>query len=286
MSILFMSINIVITIVGLIFIYRKREVEEANLGWKVFGYSFLGAFTFRLNNFPLPIGFFIYLLIFHPKINRITKRKAAYLGLIIFILGAMYPFVENYLIERPREIVVASSNVYTLNFSEDWKKIQKKLNIVEDARLNYFNILFKPDGKIESLDYELVGIESGASIIYSIELNPDTKQYRILRHKRVENAPVYQQSVSVTHLFEVLNQVGVKNMMPKTIYDQYLIHAEGRIYKERMTDQMVYLIEDGGKVKKVTYEELPSGLSTLIVEGDSYNGNSNPMRNFYYYSPW
>lgn len=269
------GIQVAIAIVVLIFIYQKREEDESYLGLKLFGYSFLASFTFRLQNFPIPLGFIIYLLFFHPKVNRVAKRRAALLGLVFFFVGAVYvyPAVEKYSFERPQEIALGSSNVHQLSFSEEWNKLQTRLNIVEDARLIYINIAFNPDGKLNNINGKFIGMKDYEFIRYSIEYDPITDKSKILRQKSTQNVPDYHDLVTMTRLFNVVDRVKEKNLLPNTM-DDYLMHAEGRMDIGKMTYEKVYFIDNNGNVKMDEYENLPIvDLPLMMVENKIYYYN-------------
>ncbi len=136
----------IILIVLLVFIYKKREETESNLGWKIVGYFWLGAFAFKVNEMPLPLGFLLFLLIFRPMTNVKTKKRSAYLGLACFlILYLISPAVERELFERPRDVVAASNNMFQIKFTNDWRTIRDQLKIDEHARLVYFKSHIKKE---------------------------------------------------------------------------------------------------------------------------------------------
>lgn len=286
MELLFWGIQVAISIIILVLIFRKREEDEKYLGWKLFGYCFLAAFTFRINNFPIPLGFLIYLLFIHPKVNKVAKRRAVLLGLVFFLIGAGYPSVEKYSFERPREIAVASVNVYQLGFSEEWKKLQEKLNIPEDARLVFINIAFASDGKLKTINGDFIGMKGNEIIMYSIEYDPITNKNKIIRQKSTQqNVPNYYELVTMTRLFQVVDCVKEKNMLPHTTLNEYSIHAEGRMDIGKMTYENVCFIENDGTVKMVEYETLPSGLPLIMVNGSVNFGEEFPSEKICYYYP-
>jgi magnesium-transporting ATPase (P-type) len=85
-------ISTAIIIVCLVWFYRKREVNEAYLGLKLVGYYLLGTFNLHIN-MVIPIGIVICLVFFHPPINARIKRLSALLGLLMMIVGYVFPMV-------------------------------------------------------------------------------------------------------------------------------------------------------------------------------------------------
>ena len=88
----FALIPTIIVVFVLIFIYKNREEEEDNLGWKIVGYSLLGSFNITLEAFLLPIGIAVYFLFFRPESNKSTKTQAALFGFIMMLIGYFLPF--------------------------------------------------------------------------------------------------------------------------------------------------------------------------------------------------
>lgn len=76
----------VLAVLALAFIYSRRKEQERHLLWKLLGYLLLGAFMLRLNGFPLPLGYALFLLLLQakPKPNRAAKHSAAFAGLLLF----------------------------------------------------------------------------------------------------------------------------------------------------------------------------------------------------------
>lgn len=117
-----------IVILGLVLIYRRlvSNREEKNLVFKLVGYYLLGGFNFKINLFPLPLGFLANLLFFRPIENSKAKKSAAILGLVAFILSLIIPTLADLYFERPRDVTVSSNNLYSLDFSRDWQTYNKK----------------------------------------------------------------------------------------------------------------------------------------------------------------
>jgi hypothetical protein len=81
-----------IMVLLLIFIYTKREIDEGYLGWKIFGYYYLGAFNLNFN-LLIPLGIIICLLLFRPNTNAKIKMFSATTGFTFMIFSYVFPYI-------------------------------------------------------------------------------------------------------------------------------------------------------------------------------------------------
>jgi hypothetical protein len=81
-----------IMVLLLVFIYTNRELDEGYLGWKIFGYYYLGAFNLNLN-LLFPLGIIIYLLLFRPNTNAKIKMYSAIIGFTFMIFSYVFPYI-------------------------------------------------------------------------------------------------------------------------------------------------------------------------------------------------
>ncbi|PSK17034.1 hypothetical protein C7R94_17175 [Brevibacillus sp. NRRL NRS-603] len=255
---LIMSILLTISLIGLlVFIYQKREETESNLGWKVVGYFWLGAFTFKVNETPLPLGFLLFLLIFRPMTNVKTKKRSAYLGLACFlILNLILPAVERDLFERPRDVVAASDNMFQINFTNDWMTIRDQLKIDEHARLVYFKANYQKNGQIDRLYYNVVSVSEKDSIYYDIHFFADTNRYTIGAEKVGVEGLEYVEFVEASRFFEVLDEVQVRNLSLEQPYVGYTLRFDGERIKDADEYRQKYVIL-GKEIKTITRDQLP-----------------------------
>jgi hypothetical protein len=64
-----------------------EDRSEEMLFLKLLGYALLGAFTFRINSLPLPVGYVIALLISaNVTVNRKSRRMTATIAFVLFLL--------------------------------------------------------------------------------------------------------------------------------------------------------------------------------------------------------
>lgn len=113
----------VIVILGAVYIWRTsmEEREDGSLV-KLIGYTFLSAFKFSLNNFPVPLGFIIaYFIRTKAKVNKEAKKRAMVIGVVLFGVGLLplNDYVENILYPR---------NSIKTYLSEERKENQKGFN--------------------------------------------------------------------------------------------------------------------------------------------------------------
>ena len=129
----------------------------------------LSAFTFRLNEYALPVGFVVFLLFFRPVKNIKTKQNSAYLGLAFYLLQLIIPAVEEYIYEYPREVAASSSNMYEVPFTHEWTAIRDRIEIDPRAHLEDFHAEYQKDGEIDRLSYKLVSRSAEGFIHYRID---------------------------------------------------------------------------------------------------------------------
>ncbi|WP_409174590.1 hypothetical protein [Brevibacillus fortis] len=248
----------IIQIVLLVFIYKKREETESNLGWKIVGYFWLGAFAFKVNEIPLPLGFLLFLLIFRPMTNVKTKKRSAYLGLAFFlILHLILPAVERDLFERPRDVVAASNNMFQINFTNDWMTIRDQLKIDEQARLVYFKADYQKNGQIDRLYYYVVSVSEKDSVYYDINFSADTNRYSIRAEKTGVEGLEYVEFVEASRFFEVLDEVQVRNLSLEQPFVGYTLRFDGERIKDADEYQQKYMIL-GKEIKTITRNQLPA----------------------------
>ncbi|MED1785387.1 hypothetical protein P4V43_26550 [Brevibacillus fortis] len=248
----------IILIVLLVFIYKKREEPETKLGWKVVGYFWLGAFTFKANEIPLPLGFLLFLLVFRPTTNVKTKNRSAYLGLMFFLaLNVIFPAVEKELFERPRDVVAASNNMFQVDFTNDWMKIRDQIKIDEHARLVYFKAHYQKNGQIDRLYYYVVSVSGKDSVYYDINFSADTNRYTIRAEKIGVKGIKYVEFVEASRFFEVLDEVSPRNLSLEQPFEGYTLRFDGEWITDADEYQQKYVIL-GKEIKPITSDQLPA----------------------------
>ncbi|MGG1662091.1 hypothetical protein [Brevibacillus sp. NRS-1366] len=246
-----------VSIVLLVFIYKRREENESNLGFKIVGYCLLGGFTFVMNDFPIPLGFLMFVLFVRPTTNVKTKHNAVFLGLACFILQLIIPAVDEYVYERPREVAGVTTNIFQVDFIKDWFTIQEHMKIDPNARLEKFRVEYRPDGQISRLSYNVVGQSKDGFIYYDIRFSSETKEYAIQRHKVGDQWLQYDRSIDATRFFEVLDQVQVRNLSLEHLSEgNIVLSSDGEMTSYAIKDRRRYLIQ-GMEIKEITNDQLP-----------------------------
>jgi|GEM_PF-5461121 len=246
---------------------------ESNLQLKIVGYFLLGAFTFRINGFALPLGFLLFLLCFNPTKNRKIKQRSAYFGLAVFVVQLVTPAVGEYIYEYPRKVAGTSGDVYHLRFTQDWRAIQGQLQIDPQAHLEDFRAEYLKNGQLKRLSYDLVSHSEDGYIHYDIGFSPEKKEYRVRRHKVGYKWSRFDRTVEAERFFEVLDQVQVRTLSQKQAFEEYSMISDGELTFYGIKESRKYLIK-GNEIKEITNSELPITGHYFISCGKGYEAAS------------
>lgn len=173
------SLGLLIFAIGyLIYLYSKKEEDELYLGYKLFGFYILGAFTFRLSlgGMPIiiPVGFIIYLYNKDKeRKNALIKKKSAILGVLILYLGVLNSIVYDKVEYRSRAIPM--KNISINNLRTDYETLKKELNINYTTWIEMLDIDYNENNKIKKLEYSIKD-ETDNKIYY---ISADSKGYDI-----------------------------------------------------------------------------------------------------------
>lgn len=240
-----------------IFHYKKGEEPESNFELKIIGYYLLGAFTFKINKYALPLGFLIFLFFFRPVQNVKPKQISAYLGLVIYLMQLIIPAVGTYMYERPRTVAGSSSDIYVVSFTNDWNDIQNQMSIDSNAHLENFEAEYQKDGRIVAMSYHVVSRSEDGFIYYDIRFSPETKAYTIKRRHVGDQWLQFDRTVLASRLFEVIDQAKVRNMSVETpIEGTIQISSEGEMTTYAIKHRQKYLIQ-GNEIRELASDELP-----------------------------
>lgn len=254
-----------------ILIYRKSDELEPSLMWKLIGYTILGGFSFQFNEWKLPLGFLIYLLFFRNiKVNAKAKKRAVYLGLVIFLVSTIVPWVQNYLYEQPKEITVLNPNFYEGSLAKEWENIHSKLGNKENSvKVLDFDMAISDEGEIEDLDMYVEENATREKIHYDVTLSHEDKKFIVERIK-VEGDAFPFPSETVTEGEFFFNQIDLikKPMLNEEGVDTYYLSSSGQRTSYPQMDEGSYRIDTAGK-RKVGENELPTDAIVVdLCDGD------------------
>lgn len=138
--------------------WKARKEREQYLLPKLIGYSFLGAFRFIFNSFPLPVGFAAsYLIAKKASFNRNAKMWSVMLGGFVFLVSLLplQDWIEEAL--YPRDQI---GTFLFLNMSEN----------------NAFNITFSHKQRMEFKSFFKRAPESGGADSVGVQLYEELRK--------------------------------------------------------------------------------------------------------------
>lgn len=133
-----MSFNIIytvasfaVTIAALILIGVKfKKDDEKYFPLYIFLYYFISASKLIIVQFPVPLGLiicFLYLENHKTVKNRRAKQLSMILGLVMFILSSVVPYIHYSILSSPKIISVSSWNTKSFNFTKEYEAVLKSL---------------------------------------------------------------------------------------------------------------------------------------------------------------
>ncbi|PFG12243.1 hypothetical protein [Bacillus sp. es.036] len=252
-------------------IYRQSDEFEPYLVWKLIGYTILGGFSFQFNEWKLPLGFLIYLLFFtNMKVNAKAKKRAVYLGLVIFLVSTIVPWIQNDIYEQPKEVAVLNTNFYEGSLAKEWENIHSKLgNRGYPVKVLDFDMAISDEGEIEDLDMYIEENATRGKVHYHITLSNEDKEF-IVERRKVGTEGFHFASETLTEGEFFFNQIDLlqKPMLNEEGVDTYYLSSSGQRTNYPQTDDDSYRIDTAGK-KKVKNSDLPTDAIVVdICDGD------------------
>ncbi|MGA9290635.1 MAG: YrzE family protein [Anaerobacillus sp.] len=248
-----------------IFIYRRSSDFEPYLFLKLIGYTILGGLVVHVNEWRLPLGFLASLLFFnHVKVNAKAKRRAAFLGLIVFIVMTILPWAQTFVFEQPREVPVENTNFYDGSLVEEWENIHSKFSEESGAKVIDFKVEISKEGEMRDFRMSVEENAYPEKIHYTITLSDDDQTF-IVKRKKVERDELQYATATVTEARFFLAQVDLitKPMIDLDGAESYILNASGQRSTFSVTDQNTFRIDTAGK-EKVKNSELPA--EAIFVE--------------------
>ncbi|TXC85967.1 hypothetical protein FS935_18090 [Metabacillus litoralis] len=254
------------TIVLILVFYRKSKEEESLLLLKLFGFTFLGAFMLDLNGLKLPLGFAVFLLFFRqPKVNAKTKNLAAYVGLVIFMLGIFIPRIENMIYERTLHVDLLDTNFYSGSLEEEIENLSDQLNMNDNSiELSELDLTIVEDGTYERFKIELVEQNyEGTVNYYNIDLSNDRRRLEVKRQKVKEDE--YQNNYMYTDAKLVLGNLDIvtDSMLDFEGYKYIQLITDGRRVNYNDKGNENFQINTAGK-NKIDNNQLP--VQAIVVD--------------------
>ncbi|TKD72230.1 hypothetical protein [Pseudalkalibacillus hwajinpoensis] len=252
--------------VTIITLYRKSEESEPYLLLKLIGYAILGGFTFDLGDWKLPLGFLVFLLFFRNiKINAKVKKRAAYLGLVIYLLSLIIPFIQTTIFEWPREIELQNTNFYSGSLVEEWENVHNELSDFEQGvRITHFKMMMNEKGKMTDLQMDMKENAFSEEIHYRIRLSEDDEKL-IVKRRKVERVrdPYVEPPYTEAGFFLAQIDLIKKSMLDHQGVDSYTLRSDGQRSGFGITDGVNYRIDTAGK-HTLEKSELP--VEAIVVD--------------------
>jgi hypothetical protein len=248
-----------------IILYRKSNEEEPYLFMKLLGYTVLGAFMLEINRVKLPLGFVVFLLFFRDiPINTWGKKRAAYLGLIIFLLAVIIPFVEKEWYERPRTVMLQQTNFYEGSLLDEWENIKRELDVENEysVKLTDFRMVINKQGEYELLELSMVDESLPYTVFYRVRLSRDGEAVRVNRSRYESEqwgTSPYTEADFVLTQFDLVT----KSMLKDGRMNYYELKSDGQRMGYAVRDQKKFRVDTAGK-KEFQDSELP--VDAIVVD--------------------
>lgn len=214
----------VLVIGSLVMLYRKRTDPENGLGWKLVGHMLLGGFTFTINSMRLPLGFAAYLLFFRrPRPNLAVKHKAALLGLLMFALQLVVPWIENKMTPELRNTTMRNISVEELGVDGVWKMIAARSPVNHNARIESFETVLAGNGQIKQLKFEFVEPDSAPDrfLHTSATYRAEDQSVEVKRYK-TDGWVQFPRQMMAEHFIERIQTLKLMDLKPTGGDHQYV----------------------------------------------------------------
>ncbi|WP_175986621.1 hypothetical protein [Bacillus sp. Marseille-Q1617] len=254
-----------LSFVVVIILYRNSEEEEPYLFMKLLGYTILGAFMLEINRVKLPLGFVVFLLFFRGiPINAYGKKRAAYLGLTVFLLSVIIPFVEKEWYERPRTVTLQQTNFYEGSLLEEWKNIKKELDVENEygVKLTDMRMVIDTQGEYEALDMSIVDESHPYTVFYRMTLTSDGEALRVKRSRYEAEQWITSPHTEADFVLTQFDLV-TKPMLQDDRINYYELRSDGQRMGYAVEDQKKFRIDTAGK-KELEDSELP--VDAIVVD--------------------
>ncbi|KMM39233.1 hypothetical protein [Guptibacillus hwajinpoensis] len=260
-------LGLLLILVALITLFLKSDELEPYLLVKLIGYTILGGFTFEWNDWKLPLGFLIFLLFSRNiRINANVKKRAAYIGLLVYLLSTLIPFVETTIFEWPREIELQNTNFYNGSLVEEWENVHNEFSDLEHGvKIKHFKLMMNDEGDLQDIQMDMEENGHPQNIHYRIRLSENDKKL-IVKRQKVERVQYYQNGeppyMQASFFLAQLDLIK-KPMLNHKGINSYTLRSDGQRIGFGITDGVNYRIDTAGK-HKLEKSELP--VNAIIVD--------------------
>lgn len=250
--------------VAIITLFLKSEEVEPYLLLKLIGYTILGGFTFEWYDWKLPLGFLIFLLVFRNiRSNAKVKKRAAYVGLLVYLLSILVPFVETTIFEWPRVIELQNTNFYNGSLVEEWENVHNETSdFKQGVKIKHFKLIMNDEGDLQDLQMDMEENGQPQNVHYRIRLSEDDKKL-IVKRQKIERVQYNQNGEPpYTRAGFFLAQIDLikKPMLDHKGIESYTLRSDGQRMEFGITDGMNYRIDTAGKNKLEKNELLVDAL--------------------------
>lgn len=255
----------ILTIVVVLVLYRKSKEKESLLLLKLFGYTILGAFMLDLNGLKLPLGFVVFLLFFRKsKVNAKTKHIAAYVGLVVFMLGVFIPQIEKMIYERPHHVDLLDTNFYSGSLLEELEHLSGQLDMDGySIELRGLDFTLHQDGTYENFNMGLAEQTHEGTVNYTIELSKDKKSLEVTRYKVREDDYLNDYTIRDAKLFLANLDLISQSMLDVEGYEYFQLRTEDQRTNYGVKDNRTFQISTAGKTI-VENNQLP--VQAIVVD--------------------
>lgn len=186
--------------------------------------------------------------------------------------------------------LIGSTDLSTPSFEQDYKKIQEKLNISEDAKITSLTLRFNSSGQMEDFRTRIVDFSETYLDLYDMAFSPRIDGFHMYKvdHARINNPDFISESqaqLSAQKIFTVLNYVDFDSILAETGANRYMLATDAQLKDIQVRHDVLpreqYFIIDNNSVGKLAEGQILSGVYGLYVHNDTvYEGS---VRAYFFY---
>ncbi len=245
-------------VIGLIWIFRKREEDERHLGWKLVGYYLLGTFSFQQETYAIPIGYMIFWFL-KPKCNKKVKTYAATFGFIMFLLFIGIQYVQHLSFEHSVTLETKENTFEDWSFTSLYDAFENKMPIEENIKVNYYGIEWAENGHFNRMTFEFLDIHENVRYVMEYEGENEVTMWS----ERIGVGTVHSSTKLSTKAFmSFLDSIDFNDFHTEEEY--YVLYGDGTISTQLTNDIDLYRIERGG-MTEVEREVIPEQVHLMTL---------------------